>query len=134
MDEHCRVNDIITLNQTGGRKRSWGHIDQLLINKTITEEAVSNRRNLISIDLDFKKAFDSVLQSWIIESLKLTKVNPVIIATNEELTKNWSARLRLNTENEMIETEFIKYQRGFFKKMALAYCCLCSLLIHYLSC
>ena len=32
LDEHCWVNDIIALNQTGGRKRSWGHIDQLLIN------------------------------------------------------------------------------------------------------
>ena len=27
LDEHCRVNDIIALNQTGGRKRSWGHVD-----------------------------------------------------------------------------------------------------------
>ena len=67
LDEHCRVNDIIALNQTGGGKRSWGHIDQLLINKTITEEVVSNRRNLISIYLDYMKAFDSVPHSWIIE-------------------------------------------------------------------
>ena len=84
LDEHCRVNDIIALNQTGGRKRSWGHTDQLLINKTITEEVVSNRRNLISIYLDHKKAFDSVPHSWIIESLKLAKVNPVIIAAIEK--------------------------------------------------
>ena len=87
MDERCRVNDIITLNQAGGRKGSWGHIDQLLINKTITEEVVSNRRNLISIWLDYKKAFDSVRHSLIIESLKPAKVNPVIIAAIEELTK-----------------------------------------------
>ena len=77
LDEHCRVNNIIALSQAGGRKGSWGHIDQLLINKTITEEVVSNRRNLISVWLDYKKAFDSVPHSWIIKSLKLTKVNPV---------------------------------------------------------
>ena len=127
LDEHCRVNDIIALNQTGGRKRSWGHIDQLLINKTIAEEVVSNRRNLISIYLDYKKAFDSVLHSWIIESLKLAKVNPVIIAAIEELTKNWSTRLKLNTENEMMETEFIKYLRGIFQGDGL------SLLLFVLS-
>ena len=42
LDEHCRANDIIALNQASGRKGSWDHIDQLLINKTITEEVVSN--------------------------------------------------------------------------------------------
>ena len=30
LDEDCRVNDIIALNQAGGRKGSWDHIDQLL--------------------------------------------------------------------------------------------------------
>ena len=124
MNEHCRVNDIIALNQADGKKGSWGHIDQLLINKTITEEVVSNRRNLISIWLDYKKAFDSVPHSW---TLKLAKVNPVIIAAIAELTKNWSTRLRLNTENEMIETEFIKYLLGVFQGDGL------SLLLFVLS-
>ena len=127
LGEHCRVNDIITLNQAGGSYGSWSHIKQLLINKTITEEVISNRRNLILIWLDYKKAFDSVPHYWIIESLKLAKVNPVIIAAIEELTKNWSTRLRLNTENEMIETEFIKYLSGIFQGDGL------SLLLFVLS-
>ena len=63
----------------------------------------------------------------VIESLKLAKVNPVIIAAIEELTKNWSTRLRLNTENEVIETEFIKYLRGIFQGDGL------SLLLFVLS-
>ena len=71
--------------------------------------------------------FDSVLHSWIIESLKLEKVYPVITAAIEELSKNWSTRLRLITENEMIETEFIKYLRGIFQGDGL------SLLLFVLS-
>ena len=89
------------------------------IDTYITEEVASNRRNLISIWLDYKKAFDSILHSFIIESLKLAKANPVIIAATEELTKT-GLRLRLNTQNEMIETEFIKYLRGIFQGNSLS--------------
>ena len=49
VDEHCVKNNVITLNQAGGKSGSWGYIDQLLINKMITEEVITNRRNLMSI-------------------------------------------------------------------------------------
>ena len=80
VNEHCVKNNVITLNQAGGKSGSWGYIDQLLINKMITEEVITNRRNLMSIWLDYKKAFDSVPHSWIIESLKLAKVHPDLIS------------------------------------------------------
>ena len=50
--EHCLDNDIITPEQAGGKKGSWGCTEQLLINKTATEECKNYRRNLICIWLD----------------------------------------------------------------------------------
>ena len=115
VNEHCVKNNVITLNQAGGKSGSWGYIDQLLINEMITEEVITNRRNLMSIWLDYRKAFDSVPHSWMMESLKLAKVHADLISTINLLTKCWSTMLKLGSENEMIETEIIKYFREIFQ-------------------
>ena len=47
--DHWIENNIITREQTGGKKDSWGCSEQLLINKTATEEGKNNKRNLICI-------------------------------------------------------------------------------------
>ena len=127
VNEHCVKNNVISLNQAGDKSGSWGYIDQLLINKMITEEVITNRRNLMSIWLDYKKAFDSVPHSWIMESLKLAKVYPDLISAVNVLTNSWSTTLKLGLENEMIKTEIIKHVRGIFQGDGL------SLLLFILS-
>ena len=49
LEEHCSINDIITLEQVGGKKGSWGCADQLLMNKMILAQVRNNRRNLLMI-------------------------------------------------------------------------------------
>ena len=60
LEEHCSINDIIILEQAGGKKGSWGCADQLLINKMIIEQVRNNRINLLLMWFNYKKAFDSV--------------------------------------------------------------------------
>ena len=55
LEEHCSINDIITLEQARGKKGSWGCADQLLINKMILEQVRNNRRNLLMMWFDYKK-------------------------------------------------------------------------------
>ena len=38
VNEHCNENNVITKEQAGGKKDSWGCAEQLLINKAATEE------------------------------------------------------------------------------------------------
>ena len=59
--DHCHRNSIITEEQAAGKTGNRVCTDQLLINKMVYEEVTSNRRNLITVWLDYKKAFDSVL-------------------------------------------------------------------------
>ena len=114
LDNHCQENNIITLNKAGGKKDTWGYIDQLLINRTITEEVKNNCMNLMSIWLDYRKAFDPVPNTWFIECLKLAKVHPVLVRAIEMLTRNCSTKLQFQSENKMIESEYNKYLRGIF--------------------
>ena len=62
-----------------------------------------------------KKAFDSVPHDWIIEALKLAKVLQVLIIATDNLTRNWSTRLTLQTDNEKITTDYIEYLREIFQ-------------------
>ena len=77
--DHCEQNEIITIEQAAGRRGSWGCTDQLLINKMMYEEVKTNRRNLATAWLDYKKAFDSMSHTWLIKSLELAKIPTKII-------------------------------------------------------
>ena len=113
--DHCIENNIITREQTGGKKDSWGCSEQLLINKTATEECKNNRRNLICIWLDYKKTFDSIPHDWITEALKLAKVPDIIIEAVRQLMSAWATKVFLNTDKEQIETDEIKYLNGILQ-------------------
>ena len=113
--DHCERNKIIAEEQATGKRGSWGCADQLLINKMIYEEVTQARKNLVTVWLDYQKAFDSVPHSWIIESLELAKVPPAIIKAIEQLMYKWKTQARLNGETSNIETDFISYLRGILQ-------------------
>ena len=81
--QHCTQNGIITEEQAAGKIGSWGTTDQLLTNKMIYDEIISNRRNLAVAWLDYKKAFGSVPHSWLLEGLRLAKVPSKVIKAIE---------------------------------------------------
>ena len=64
-----------------------GTTDQLLLNKTIMNNIIKNRRNAVCVWLDYKKAFDSIPHSWLLKSLELAKVPPEIIRAIRTLTE-----------------------------------------------
>ena len=113
--QHATQNEIITEEQAAGKIRSWGTTDQLLTNKMIYDEIISNRRNLAVAWLDYKKAFDSVPHSWILESLKLAKVPLKIIRAIEHLMTKWRTKLSLHGEDASIETDQLEYHRGIIQ-------------------
>ena len=74
----------------------------------------------MSIWLGYKKAFDSVPHTWVIECLKLAKIHPVLVSSIETLTRNWLTKLQLQSENELVESEYINYLRWLFQGDSLS--------------
>ena len=72
-------------------------------------EVSQNRRNLMMMWFDYKKAFDSVPYGWIIRALQLAKVSNQLIMAVKTLMTIWAIKLRLQTEKETLETELIQY-------------------------
>ena len=58
---------------------SYGCKDRLLINGIIIENCNTKKRNLITACIYYPNKFDSVPHSWIIKTLDIYKVSPVII-------------------------------------------------------
>ena len=79
---HCETNNIITPEQAGGKKKVWSTTEQLLLNKSILKEVKNKKRNLYTVWLDYRKAFDSVPHEWLLYALKLAKVPQKIIDAN----------------------------------------------------
>ena len=112
VEDHCSSNNIITTEQAGGKKGSWGCVDQLLTNKMILEEVVKHRRNIFTMWFDYKKAFDMIPHKWLLEAMKLAKVPEKLISAVNCMLSKWSTKLFLRTDKEILETDTIKYHNG----------------------
>ncbi len=66
--------------------------------------------------IDFKKAYDMVPQSWIINCLKMYKISHEVINFIEQTMKTWRVKLTAGGKG-LAET---KIQRGIFKEDALS--------------
>ena len=115
ISDHCEKNEIITEEQAAGKRGSWGCSDQLLINKMIYDQVAGNRRNLVTMWLEYKKAFDSIPHSWLIRSVELAKVPGKIITAIKQLMLRWRTKVCLYSEDASVETDFISYLRGILQ-------------------
>ena len=59
--------------QKGCRKRSRGIAELLYIDQHILNESKTRRKNLAMDWIDYKKAYDMLPQSWILQCLKMYK-------------------------------------------------------------
>ena len=115
VNEHCDMNDIIYPEQAANKPGSWGCIDQLLINKSITEEVKKYRRNAAYVWLDYKKAYDSVSHEWIEGALRLAKVPEKVVNAIKHIMKLWKTKMFLDKGDETISTHDIQYRRGILQ-------------------
>ncbi|KAL1447680.1 hypothetical protein WDU94_000543, partial [Cyamophila willieti] len=77
------------------------------------------QRNLSTGYIDYKKAYDLVPHTWIIYTLKLYKINPIIIRFLENAMKKWNINLVLSNNRSSDQTWEnainIKINRGIFQ-------------------
>ena len=102
--------------QKGCRKGSRGTAELLYIDKHILNESKNRRKNLAMAWIDYKKAYDMVPQSWIINCLKMYKISHETINFIEKTMKNWRVELTAGGKG-LAET---KIQRGIFQGDALS--------------
>ena len=115
LQEHYIRNNTITPEQAGGKPEVWGCIEQLLLNKSILNEVKQKERNLITIWLDYQKAFDSIPHDRMIQSIRLAKIPEKLIAAIEALTKQWATIVELHGNQSSITSDVINFSNGIFQ-------------------
>jgi hypothetical protein len=79
--------------------------------------------------IDYQKAFDRVPHNWIIKSLELIGINNKIILFTKKIMSHWRTRMRVHTENKLIEMEEIEIEHGIFQGDSLSPLLFCICLI-----
>ena len=113
-------NKLLPAEQKGCRKGSYGCKDQLLINKAILEEVKSRKKHLSTAWIDYKKAFDSVPHSWILETLKIHRICPRLMKFIESNMKNWETTLNLHHVQGTLSSRPIRIKSGIFQGDSLS--------------
>ena len=90
------TNNILSSEQKGCKKGSYGCKDQLLISKMLLENSSTCHRNLSTTWIDYRKAFGSVPHTWILKVLQMYKISPTIINFLTVSMKEWKTNLYLN--------------------------------------
>ena len=60
--------------------------------------------------------------SWVIKSLALIWNNNKVISFTKKVMSYWRTHMRLHTENNLIETEDIKYNVEYFNETHYHHC------------
>ena len=90
---HLESNKLLPLEQKGCRKKSRGTKDQLLIDKMVLKNCKKRMTHLCLAWIDYKKAFDMVPHSWLVECLRLYNVTPNVIEVLSKSMKHWKTSL-----------------------------------------
>ena len=97
-------------------KGSRGTAELLYIDQHILNESKTRRKNLAMAWIGYKKAYEMVPQSWIINSLKMYKISDDVLNFIEKTMKTWRVELTAG-KRSLAEA---KTQRGIFEGDALS--------------
>ena len=113
-------NNILPNEQKGCKRNSYGCKDQLLIDRMILENCRSRSRNLSTAWIDYRKAFDSVPHDWILKTLDMYKVSPIISNFLRGSMGGWKTKLCLSHSDGVMTSEYLNIRRGIFQGDSLS--------------
>ena len=108
---HLDANQLLPTQQKGCKKNSRGCKEQLLIDKMILKNCKRRKQSLNMCYIDYKKAYDKIPHSWILESMKMCGIAPNIISLFQVSLRQSKVNLFLGKDS--LGTVLIK--RGIFQ-------------------
>nr|AAA92147.1 reverse transcriptase [Bombyx mori] len=120
INSHIEHNNILAEEQKGCRRGHMGCKEQLIIDSTIMKHATTKNRNLHCTYIDYKKAFDSIPHSWLIQVLEIYKINPIIISFLRNIMTHWQTTLKLKNPPNFVTTRQIAIKKGIYQGDSLS--------------
>ena len=108
---YLETHNLIPDEQKGCRNKTRGCKDQLMTDQAIMKNCRRRLTNLAVTWVDFKKAYDSVSHSWILECMKAVGASDMWVQFLEREMPRWKTR---------IGDRMIHFRRGLFQGDSLA--------------
>lgn len=112
---HLKNNKLLAWEQNGCRRGGRGSKELLVVDNIITKQAKKKKKNISMAWIDYQKAFDSVPHTWLLDILKIYKVNPQVISLFRSLMSTWCTSLTLEGTSNSHKTTSITIRRGIFQ-------------------
>jgi len=120
LHEHLSENKLFPDEQRGCVKNSYGCKDHLLTSNMILKDCKNNRKTLSLAWIDYKKAYDSIPHSWIIEAMNIYRASPVLISFITRTMAEWKIDLHLTTEKTNLMIRNIQIKTGIYQGDSLS--------------
>ncbi|KAL1448319.1 hypothetical protein WDU94_012418 [Cyamophila willieti] len=117
--DHIQQHKILCKEQNGVRPQSNGCKELLIIDTVISKQAKIKNKNISIAWIDYVKAYDSTPHSWLLEILKIYKIDENVIDFLKCTMSSWRTSLSLDTNNE-IRTEEIHLKNGIYQGDSLS--------------
>lgn len=112
---HIQKNNLMAQEQMGCRQNSQGCKELLVVDSFIASQVSKKSRNISLSWIDYQKAYDSVPHDWLIEVLKIYKVDQKVVELLNRLMGLWKISLVYPTRNDSVSRETIPIKRGIFQ-------------------
>ena len=109
-------NGLLPTEQKGCRRGSRGTKDQILIDKLVLQDCRKRHTNLSMAWIDYKKAYDMVPHSWIVECLEMCGIAENVNQFLKDSMRMWETELTAN--GEILGK--VKIRRGIFQGDSLS--------------
>ena len=114
---YLEESSLLPDEQKGCRRKSRGTKDQLLIDKMILKDAKRGSKNLAMAWIDYRKAYDMVPHSWLLESLEMFGIAQNLTNLIRTSMPGWKTQLM--GSGKLLGTVNIK--GGIFQKDSLLF-------------
>lgn len=118
--QHLQKNNLLDEEQKGCRRGSRGCKEQLVIDSVVMGNAKRKKQDLFMAYIDYQKAFDSVPHTWLLQVLKIYRVQNHIIDFLSHSMTRWNTTLLLKGPELVINAGEINIRRGIFQGDALS--------------
>ena len=113
---YLEETNTIPHQQKGCRRKCRGTKDQLLIDKMVMKNSRRRKTNLSMAWIDYKKAFDMIPHTWLIECLKIYGAEENTISFLKNTMRNWNTILT----SYGIRLAEVNIRRGIFQGDSLS--------------
>jgi hypothetical protein len=116
IQRHLTSKGLIPREQKGCTANCRGTKDQLLTDKAVVKNCKRRKTNLEMVWIDYKKAYDRVPHSWLVECMDIYKVHPTVKQFLKNEMQKWTTEL--TSCGEVLGK--VPIRRGIFQGDALS--------------